>query len=863
MFFSDKGGLDFAKAEIASEEGCVYIYDTDGSCYVVSPQSLEFEGFSDDYRWSYFILNLKKLAPVFGEYQDLDREILVEDVPGHYVNASAAQYGVYDYDSGEPFPKGYKVVNRFYQGTFLIVLKIGPYNHISSTYDGRHAMCSSDVFRDYIVNTGLRLVIAEKPSVAQSIARVIGADQRKDGYLEGNGYLVSWCIGHLVELAMPETYNEAFTKWKYEDLPILPQFMDSGWQYQVADATKKQFGILKKLMHRDDVISLICATDAAREGELIYRLVYQQAGCKKPFDRLWISSMEDEAIREGFTSLKAGSEYDALYEAALCRERADWIVGINATRLFSCLYRQSLNVGRVMTPTLAMVVLRDAEITAFRPQPFYTVQLDLGGITADSRRFMAKEEAEALLSRCKESMGAVVKAADRKEKNEKAPLLYDLTSLQRDANRILGYTAQQTLDYVQSLYEKKLVTYPRTDSRFLTEDMKSSLPSLVSDVAKKYGVRDLLENPFVNSGLHVDVVCDNRRVTDHHAIIPTKTMCSSNLKELPTGENAVLQLIVARLLCALADPHIYAEESIVLTCGNEEFTKTIKTVLQNGWKEIQLHFYPVKEKQKDVYSGPALSTNMTVPFSQISIKSGETSPPKRFTEDTLLSAMQAAGAEEMSDEVERKGLGTPATRAGIIEKLVRTGLIIRQGDKKTKYLTATDKGISLITVMPEQIQSPSMTADWEMKLLQIERGAYSPTSFMDEITEMIRSLVQNYKAVEGADVLMNGKNVIGRCPHCGAEVIERKNGWFCSDQICKFALWKDNAFFNSIGKALTPSLAEKLLKDGKLFLKNCKSRKSDRTYNATVILGSEDDGKACFKLEFQQKSSDKKKRGDS
>ncbi|MGN9172468.1 DNA topoisomerase [Lachnospiraceae bacterium HCP1S3_A8] len=474
----------------------------------------------------------------------------------------------------------------------------------------------------------MKLVLAEKPSVAQSLAKVLGANKRCDGYLEGNGYIVSWCVGHLVELSPPEAYDETYAKWRISDLPILP----ATWKYQVSASTRKQFGILKKLMKRDDVESLVCATDAGREGELIFRLVYHQAGCRKPFKRLWISSMEDQAIKDGFAHLEPSTKYDALYEAALCRERADWIVGMNATRLFSCLYHQTLNVGRVMTPTLAMVVMRDAEIAAFQPKPFYTVQLGMNGITAASRRFDEKGDAQQLLATCKETMKAVIKSMDRKEKTERAPLLYDLTSLQRDANRILGFTAQQTLDYTQALYEKKLVTYPRTDSRYLTDDMKPMLPALISQVAEKFGVDAAALKSEASTEIAVDVMCDSRKVSDHHAIIPTKTMCSSNLTELPSGEKAILQLIAVRLLCAAASDHRYAEDTIVLTCGGEEFSKKIKTVLFGGWKDIWQRFYPLNDKEKEAYTGPILSPDAIVSLSQAEIKEGKTTAPKRFTD---------------------------------------------------------------------------------------------------------------------------------------------------------------------------------------------------------------------------------------
>lgn len=704
----------------------------------------------------------------------------------------------------------------------------------------------------------MKLVLAEKPSVAQSLAKVMCANKRCDGYLEGNGYIVSWCVGHLVELSPPEAYDENYAKWRLSDLPILP----STWKYQVSVSTKKQFGILKKLMKRDDVESLVCATDAGREGELIFRLVYHQAGCKKPFERLWISSMEDQAIKDGFVHLEPSTKYDALYEAALCRERADWIVGMNATRLFSCLYHQTLNVGRVMTPTLAMVVMRDAEIAAFKPKPFYTVQLGLNGITAASRRFDEKGDAQQLLAKCKETMKAVIKSMDRKEKTERAPLLYDLTSLQRDANRILGFTAQQTLDYTQALYEKKLVTYPRTDSRYLTEDMKPMLPPLISQVAEKIGVDASALKSDDNTEIAVDVMCDSRKVSDHHAIIPTKTMCAADFAELPFGEKSILQLIAVRLLCAAVPDYRYAEDTIVLTCGGEEFSKKIKTVLFGGWKDIWQRFYPVKDKEKEAYTGPTLSPDAIVSLSQAEIKEGKTTAPKRFTEDTLLSAMETAGAEDIPEDAERKGLGTPATRAGTIEKLVQKGFMERKGDKKTRYLVSTDKGNSLITVMPEQIQSASMTADWEQKLLRVEHGDYEARDFMQEITGMISGLVQNYEAVKGAKTLMSDHKRVGACPCCQADVLEKQKGWFCSNKECRFVLWKDNAFFKSIGKHLSSGMVEKLLSDGRIRLKDCKSQKSGKNYNATLLLTTEENGRANFHLEFENSRSGTKGGGE-
>ena len=685
----------------------------------------------------------------------------------------------------------------------------------------------------------MKLVLAEKPSVAQSIAKVLGANKREDGYLEGNGYIVSWCVGHLVELAQPEAYDAKYSKWAYADLPIFP----ADWRYEVSAGTKKQFAILKKLMARDDVASLVCATDAGREGELIFRLVYQKAGCRKPFERLWISSMEDSAIREGFENLRSGTEYDALYEAALCRERADWIVGINATRLFSTLYGQTLNVGRVMTPTLAMAVMREAAIAAFKPEPFYTVQIELDGFTAASERYKKKPEAEAVSKDC--SVAAVTKS-ERKEKSKKPPALYDLTSLQRDANRVLGYTAQQTLDYTQNLYEKKLVTYPRTDSRFLTDDMAHNLPNLVNMAFHTFSAPGVDNVP-----VHAKQVVDNKKVTDHHAIIPTKELQKCNLNELPKGELAILQLISTRLCVAVGDPHRYAETVIELDCGGMAFSAKGKTILHDGWKAFARKSSSTKSDEKE-QALPSVSVGDEMAVISTEIKEGKTSPPKHYTEDTLLQSMETAGADEMPDEVERKGLGTPATRAGIIEKLVRIGFLERKGDKKTKYLIPTHKGTVLVTVMPEQIQSPSMTADWEEKLLLIEKGEYASEDFMDEIKDVIAGLVQNYEVIRDSEVLLSKEsNAVGKCPVCGSPVEDKAKAFFCSNRSCKFALWKNNRYFESIGKSMTSATAQKLLGSGKVKLKNCKSKKTGNTFDATVYMEVSEDGSTKFNMEFE------------
>ena len=585
-------------------------------------------------------------------------------------------------------------------------------------------------------------------------------------------------------------------------------------------------------------------TDAGREGELIFRLVYQQAGCKKPVSRLWLSSMEDAAIREGFARLKPSTEYDALYNAALCRERADWMVGINATRLFSCLYGHPLAVGRVMTPTLAMTVVREAAISAFVPEKFYTVALALAeGSTASSKRFSQKADAEALLSACRKEASTAVQKVERKEKAENPPLLYDLTTLQRDANRLLGFTAQQTLTYAQSLYEKKLITYPRTDSRFLTEDMAASLPDLVTESAKAFGVEDTIP-------VHAQQVIDGRKVTDHHALLPTASMAKADLSALPAGELSILRLISVRLFCAVGEPHRYAETTLTTTCAGEEFTAKGKVVLSEGWKSVERTVLgDILGKKKEPPILPDVQEQSECGISGAELKEGNTSPPHHFTEDTLLHSMETASAESMPEGVERQGIGTPATRAATIEKLVAKGFLERKGDKKTKALLPTDKGKALITVMPEEIQSADMTADWETKLLRIERGEMDPNEFMTEIKDMISSLVNTTEVVKGANMLMKNK-VAGICLNCGNSVVERERGWFCENRECRFALWKDNAYFKRLGKHLDARMVDKLLRDGRVRLKDCKSPKG-KTYNATVLLAAESDGHSKFSLEFE------------
>ena len=699
-----------------------------------------------------------------------------------------------------------------------------------------------------------KLVIAEKPSVAHSLAAVIGATARKDGYLEGNGWRVSWCVGHLAGLADADSYDPKYAKWRYDDLPILPV----DWQMTVGKDKKKQFDVLKKLMNAPDVTEVVNACDAGREGELIFRSVYELAGCQKPMKRLWISSMEDSAIREGFANLRPGAEYDGLRDAALCRAKADWLVGINATRLFSVLYHRTLNIGRVMSPTLALIVQREAEIDGFKPVPFYTVTLELPGFTVAGERMKDKAAAEQLQSACQSAV-ATVKQVERKDKSEKPPALYDLTTLQRDANRLLGYTAQQTLDYLQNLYEKKLCTYPRTDSRYLTSDMAEGLPVLVNLVANAMTFRK-----GIAISCDADAVINDKKVTDHHAVIPTRNIQNADLSGLPVGERAVLELVALRLLCAVAQPHTYAETSVTVECAGVEFSAKGRTVKHPGWRALDAAYCanlkntPEPDKETESKALPELTEGQSLPLSGTVVKEGKTSPPKHFTEDTLLSAMETAGKEDMPEDAERKGLGTPATRAGILEKLVSAGFLERKKSKKIVQLMPSHDAVSLITVLPEQLQSPLLTAEWEYRLGEIECGELPPEDFMAGISAMLRELVGTYQVIKGTEYLFSPpREVVGRCPRCGGEVAEMQKGFFCQNEACRFAIWKNNKWWAAKKKQPTKVVVTALLKDGRARLTGCYSEKTGKTYDATVVL--EDDGQyVSFRLEFDRQKGGKR-----
>ena len=678
-----------------------------------------------------------------------------------------------------------------------------------------------------------QLVIAEKPSVAQSLAAVLGAGQRREGYLEGNGWLVSWCVGHLAELADAAAYKPAYAKWRKEDLPILPE----SWRFTIAKDKRDQFDVLRTLLRREDVSEVVNACDAGREGELIFRTVYALAGCSKPISRLWISSMEDEAIREGFAHLRPGREYDGLHQAALCRSKADWLVGINATRLFSLLYGCTLNIGRVVSPTLALVVQREAEIATFQPEPFYMVELDCDGLSLAGDRKASKKEAQEAAARCQGS-AAVVQSVERWEKTEKPPALFDLTTLQREANRTLGYTAQQTLDYLQALYDKKLSTYPRTDSRYLTDDMEAGVPALVEAAASICGVT-------APETVLAGQVCDSARVSDHHAVVPTASAGKADLEALPIGEREILRLVSLGLLRAVCPPCRSAETCITAVCGGDPYTVKWRSVLSPGWKVY------AQTADAEAGSGPdGLTEGQTLPVAAAQVKSGKTTPPKHHTEDSLLSAMEMAGKEDMPEDAERQGIGTPATRAAILEKLVSAGFVERKRAKKTVSLLPTPLGTALITVLPEQLQSPTLTAEWEHRLKEVERGTLAPGDFMDEIAAMLRELVETCRPVEGSAVLFpSTREAVGRCPRCGGTVTEGRQGFFCENRACGFAIWKNSKWWENKKKTPTKAIVAALLKDGRTQISGLWSEKTGKTYTATVAL-TDDGTRASFRLEF-------------
>ena len=693
----------------------------------------------------------------------------------------------------------------------------------------------------------LRLVIAEKPSVAQTIAAALGIKGKQDGYIEGGGYLISWCVGHLVQLAEAAAYGEQYKKWSFDSLPILPE----EWQYAVDPDKGKQFKTIKELMHRADVSEVVNACDAGREGELIFRFVYEVAGCKKPMRRLWISSMEDGAIKAGFASLKDGRDYGALFASALCRAKADWLIGINATRLFSCLYGKTLNVGRVQTPTLKMLTDRDAAISHFQKEKYYHVRLDLSGADAASERISDKAEADALKGAC-EAGKAVCVSLTREKKTAAPPKLFDLTSLQRETNRIFGYTAKQTLDLAQSLYEKRLLTYPRTDSSFLTDDMGGTAADIIALLCEKL--------PFMAGAdftPEIAKVLDSKKVSDHHAIIPTMELAKADPDALPESEKNILTLAGARLLFATAEPHIYEAVTAVFSCAGTDFTARGKTVLAEGWKELERRYRATLKDKPEAEDGenegvtlPELSEGQNFPNPAAKVTEHTTTPPKPHSEASLLSAMERAGNGDTDPDAERRGLGTPATRAAVIEKLVKGSFAERKG----KQLIPTQNGAALISVLPDMLTSPQLTAEWENNLTQIAKGAADPGEFLSGIEAMARELVQTHAAVQEdkKSLFREEKPSIGKCPRCGSPVHEGKKSYYCSNRECAFVMWKNDRFFEERKTAFSPKIAAALLKSGKANVKKLYSPKTGKTYDGTVVLADTGGKYVNYRIEVRK-----------
>ena len=691
----------------------------------------------------------------------------------------------------------------------------------------------------------MKLVITEKPSVARSIAAMIGATDRQDGYLQGNGYIVSWCIGHLVSFADAGMYDERFKKWRYEDLPIIPE----NWRLTVPLDKRERFDTLRTLLRSEEVSEVINACDAGREGELIFRTVYHLAGCTKPMKRLWISSMEDSAIREGFAHLKPGRDYDPLHQSALCRAKADWLIGINATRLFSVLYHKTLTVGRVQTPTLKMLADRDAKITGFQKEKYHIVHIAGGGMEAASDRFPDPAGAESVKTACGGAR-AVCASIHREKKTEQPPKLYDLTTLQREANRLFGFTAKQTLDYAQTLYEKRLLTYPRTDSRFLSDDMEQTAAGIVA------GIVPVL--PFMEGAAfspNISRVLNSAKVSDHHAIIPTAEFVKQGFSGLADSEKKLLSLVCCKLLCAVAPAHEYEAVTATFTCGGQTFTAKGKTILAAGWKDIDRRFRASLKTDADE-DGEATAELPTITEGQVfedvaaSVTEHFTSPPKPYTEDTLLSAMERAGVEDMPDDAERKGLGTPATRASILEKLVQTGFIQRKG----KQLLPTKDGINLAAVLPEALTSPALTAEWETRLSEIAKGEADPDEFMAGIEAQARDLVTAYSCIsEDKQKLFQTERVaVGTCPRCGETVYEGKKNYYCGNRACQFVMWKNDRFFEEREKVFTPKIAAALLKHGKVKIKGLFSPKTGKTYDGTVLLADTGGKYVNFRPEWKK-----------
>ena len=691
------------------------------------------------------------------------------------------------------------------------------------------------------------LVIAEKPSVAQSYAKNLSAYKREDGYLEGESCIVSWCLGHLAEYAQPEEYDPKYEKWQFDDLPILPE----AWKLKVSKDKKKQFEVIKTLMNRSDVEYLVNGCDAGREGELIFQRVYVLAGCRKPVKRLWISSMEDAAIQKGFQTMKSEEEYKNLCMAAVCRAQADWLIGMNGTRAYTTRYFKRLVVGRVQTPTLAMLAERQERIEHFQKEAFYKVALTDGKLTVVSENIANEEAAELLAALCNGST-AVVTQMKKERKKSFPPKLYDLTSLQREANRYFGYTAKRTLDMLQELYEEKLVTYPRTDSQFVTEDMKDSVEELVEKMPVLLSFVD-----YGQLGHGIKRVINNAKVSDHHAILPTKEVVEKGIADLPADKKNLMMLICQQLVQATGEEYLYEQTDITVKCQEHDFKARGKIPVQMGFKEVEKAFKqlcvkaePVEEKEKETSIPAGYEEGMRLFSVKAEKTTHYTSPPKPFNEDTLLAAMETAGNKEFDSETEKKGLGTPATRASIIEKLVSSGYAQRKG----KQILPSTEGKELVKVMPEYLKSAVMTAEWENQLLMMEKGQITDTQFMGEITSLVGKILEVCREIpeEERRRFQTAREVIGKCPVCGCDVFEGKQNFYCSNRQCDFALWKENRFLGIMEKNLDKKMARELLDKACTHVKGLYSKKKDMKFDADLLLTLED-GKPRFHLEFPKK----------
>lgn len=691
------------------------------------------------------------------------------------------------------------------------------------------------------------LVIAEKPSVAQSYAKNLSAYKREDGYLEGESCIVSWCLGHLAEYAQPEEYDPKYEKWQFDDLPILPE----AWKLKVSKDKKKQFEVIKTLMNRSDVEYLVNGCDAGREGELIFQRVYVLAGCRKPVKRLWISSMEDAAIQKGFQTMKSEEEYKNLCMAAVCRAQADWLIGMNGTRAYTTRYFKRLVVGRVQTPTLAMLAERQERIEHFQKEAFYKVALTDGKLTVVSENIANEEAAELLVALCNGST-AVVTQMKKERKKSFPPKLYDLTSLQREANRYFGYTAKRTLDMLQELYEEKLVTYPRTDSQFVTEDMKDSVEELVEKMPVLLSFVD-----YGQLGHGIKRVINNAKVSDHHAILPTKEVVEKGIADLPADKKNLMMLICQQMVQATGEEYLYEQTDITVKCQEHDFKARGKIPVQMGFKEVEKAFKqlcvkaePVEEKEKETSIPAGYEEGMRLFPVKAEKTTHYTSPPKPFNEDTLLAAMETAGNKEFDSETEKKGLGTPATRASIIEKLFSSGYAQRKG----KQILPSTEGKELVKVMPEYLKSAVMTAEWENQLLMMEKGQITDTQFMGEITSLVRKILEVCREIpeEERRRFQTAREVIGKCPVCGCDVFEGKQNFYCSNRQCDFALWKENRFLGSMEKNLDKKMARELLDKACTHVKGLYSKKKDMKFDADLLLTLED-GKPRFHLEFPKK----------